>query len=532
MAKGNFYPNLDLFDLGKTSMKKKFVYLFSDNGSNGPAKSIINIIENYAKSVILENDYTDRDYNIAYSKYYSLSFREFERKCQRFHFFSAKIKPSDIVNFKKKNHKLSFDKENYEKLKKEYLGFSILRPSAPKSIGPTYIKPVQLDFKSSFVTCNIKQNSNISGLHFNVDSCPFIQQDGRVSACSTASLWIATRIVCGRFNARLFSTTEITEAASIYTIVGGSPFLSPGLTIDQFHTALYQMGYDSVSYETENTSLYYLKKVIYKYIESKIPVIIFLKTKKNEHHALTVIGYNLTKSTISNPKPLPNTNYYSSSDWVSEFIVHDDQGGPYKRVELFSENSKCNAKIIEKKEKFYKEPLCGQLYNILIPLPKMYIFTKDTDVEAKAIRILKLSKKYYEEAVKKNFPENIVMRIFIVKSNDFKNRLIGRENISPQLIILHRGKVMPKYLWVIELSTKKIRNNKEDKIIGEILIDPTSSALEPDFVSIHLPNYYTYMNPEEKTPIEEALNPQKDRWVKINVDEPYGQMKQYENEIL
>ena len=60
--------------------------------------------ENYfrelgAKTILIENNYVDRDFLDDFSQYYVRCFSQYERRCQRIHFFSVKIYEEDFDLF-------------------------------------------------------------------------------------------------------------------------------------------------------------------------------------------------------------------------------------------------------------------------------------------------------------------------------------------------------------------------------------------------------------------------------------------------
>ena len=75
---------------------------------------------------------------------------------------------------------------------------------------------------------------------------------------------------------------------------------------------------------------------LYGFLEAGFPIIIVLKTAR-ARHALTVIGHTFDKNSWS-AVALPNyfdrpltggESYYSNTNWISNFIVQDDNFGPY-----------------------------------------------------------------------------------------------------------------------------------------------------------------------------------------------------------
>jgi hypothetical protein len=91
-----------------------------------------------AKTIIVEYDYTDRDYLDDFAAYYVRCFQSYERRCKRVHFFSTIINEVIIKNIIRNE---SSDGE----LCNSYLGFVVARPLPDAIIGRTVLKTYESD---------------------------------------------------------------------------------------------------------------------------------------------------------------------------------------------------------------------------------------------------------------------------------------------------------------------------------------------------------------------------------------------------
>jgi hypothetical protein len=73
-----------------------------------------------AKSILIENPYTDRDYLEDYAAYYARCHAEYKRRCVRLHFFNSPIDQDSI------DKAIRGDGAAVVQLQSSYLGFIVL----------------------------------------------------------------------------------------------------------------------------------------------------------------------------------------------------------------------------------------------------------------------------------------------------------------------------------------------------------------------------------------------------------------------
>ncbi len=526
----DYFPNIELFNLENGTeldiLKKEF---FESCYNKIPASRILDILEigqtisnPYCKGALIECEYVDRDYTDGYTYYYSKAFMDYQKRSKRVHFFKDNLNSfkEDILGAFSSKKKVQIMNKWLEE---NYLGYSIICPNYPTTIGRTVIDPPRKPewvphSKSSFTV-------NLLGFNIKVKGVPFIEQDYRVSACATSAIWMASTSVLRNFNGgRGFSPIEITVEGGSRFIPLGRVIPNQGLTIEQINWAFKGMELDPLLYEGP-FEVASAKNIIYKYVESNIPVLLVVKRiERNEReeiietgglHAIVVTGhlYDWRANPESNNLKVKaggiehEIPYNYSSDWVDGFIAHDDQRGPYRELRL-NEESGLNEELglaeddpgvcvisedystYEGGEMKYE----GILQTIITPLPKK-IFISAEKVERKGIRLfLKFYELFYQ-----SLPTNFVLRTYLVPSNNFKKTLIGDSGMPEDLIRWYRGELLSRYVWVIEVGEKTFRAGKkpdEIKIFGEVLIDSTSSVLNNDFLAIHFPHHIVMMNPK------------------------------------
>ena len=147
-------------------------------------------------TVIIEDDYVDKDYQDEFTAFYSRAFKIYTQRCTRLHFFAKDI-PTDTSFL------------DLGRFREQYLGFIVLRPTDLQKIGRPILKPFINDPNTEFVSCKAKFYSHIAGEKFTIDAMPFIQQDTQVGACAQAALWMVARYMSQRFGYREFMPGEI-----------------------------------------------------------------------------------------------------------------------------------------------------------------------------------------------------------------------------------------------------------------------------------------------------------------------------------
>ena len=194
-----------------------------------------------AKSILLEFDYTDKDYLEDYSRYYVKSFNNNGHKCARLHFFSEEIdhgKLNDILITGDANKRLN--------LQGAYLGFIIIKPLPKTFVGKTCLKnypAFKVEGKSK--RCLYKEYEvDLFGIQLKVDSIAFQEQDQVVSACATTAIWTALHAQPGR-DVREINACSIITTQAINHIEGSSnnfPNCSPIAAPCGTHSAMMRHG--------------------------------------------------------------------------------------------------------------------------------------------------------------------------------------------------------------------------------------------------------------------------------------------------
>ena len=313
------------------------------------------------KSVLVENEYVDRDFIEDYTSYYAKCFSSYKRFCKRAHFWNEDISHLDL-----KGIILNKDKTKIEHLKASYLGFVVIKPLPDAVVGRTVLKKTQNGDRQKKIKATQKYSANLFGIELIVDSLAFQEQDTVLAACATTALWSSFQITSNMFHTASLTPSEITSSANKY-IQTTRPIPSHSLNIEQI---CYAISENSLAPEIQEVTVDIpLNSLIYSYLCAKIPVVLGYELNKKElYHAVTICGYKLEDKICSKPEvknPLLDINLIGKR--ISEFYCHDDNLGPFSTLKC-SENGSINPRFFKRgiNGEAYREDKC---YPIVVIVP-------------------------------------------------------------------------------------------------------------------------------------------------------------------
>lgn len=466
------------------------------------------------KTVVIERRYYDRDHAKAFSAFYSRSFRDIQKECTRLHFFSRRLSKADLANL-----------ENEERF---YLGFCVIRPFALHKIGRTVLPMPRSQPALEFPTCHANFEVNIGGSKLSVSGAAFMEQDRIVGVCASVALWMSTTTMAWRFGFSEYTTCEITERANQY-LIQGRPMPSEGLTYEQMTHALRTMGYDPIFPEltTQKETMH----LIYSYVESEIPPILLCRLAAGGDHSVVVVGHGyhapVDKPPLTEIRWLdePALCFARSSEWVPSYFVNDDQRGFYRKLTFIEPDPSLLADRIRQAHPdvdiskldldewhcpvaidmnmpsaghFGGEEIAN-VWAVIVPLPQRVQLTTD-QAERKSARLIR----YWHWLHELPIPIDLVLRTYLVPSNEYKRR-IEDSGMDSFVKRLYRGKPMPRWIWVTEISSIDCVNSDDPSkrlMRGEVIIDATSDPWTPDFIALHYiidsKGYVVTMKPEHE----------------------------------
>ena len=287
-----------------------------------------------AKKIVAEFEYVDHDFLEDFAGYYVRCFEEYKRKCGRLHFFSREFSGDSFFSSLIDSNKDSFIND----LKESYLGFIVIKKLPQTIIGRTCLATYPTLGTNRKFTALKEYSSNLFGIPLTIKSLAFQEQDQVVAACATSALWTAFHATGALFTHAVPSPADITRMATeIISEVVPRSMPNVGLTPIQMLHAIRRVGLESVLINAQDE--FQLKSFMAAYLRCSIPIILHIGlydvsgpvAKHFGDHAIVVVGYNAVESNIVPHLP---TNFRLRSSGINKIYVHDDQVGPFARMEF------------------------------------------------------------------------------------------------------------------------------------------------------------------------------------------------------
>lgn len=291
-----------------------------------------------AQTIVVENNYVDRDYLQDFIGYYASCFHQYGHKCTRLHFFTEVINEERFEVLLQSNP----SEEMLKNLNEAYLGFIVVKPLPNTIVGRTCLKTYDENHGRKY-PINRSYEANLFGLDLNIESLAFQEQDHVVAACATSALWSVFQGSGKLFQHPILSPVDITKIAcdqSPWMINRTLP--SEGLNAYQISQAVRHIGLEPYYIEFDHGDVWSLKAVTYAYLNAKIPILLGVSLvdvspgneagKNREEHAVAVTGYCLDDQAIDVLDEQHSILLKSSR--MKKIYVHDDQVGPFARMTM------------------------------------------------------------------------------------------------------------------------------------------------------------------------------------------------------
>jgi len=402
-----------------------------------------------ARTIVVEYEYVDHDYLEDFSAYYVKCFNSYERFCTRLHFFNIAFTTEDFIN-----RLTSGDPyKNNEELNISYLGFIVVKPIPVTFIGKTCLKTYPFSGGRNYPFKH-KYHVNLFGMKLHVESLAYQEQDSIVAACASTAIWTAFQATAYLFQHSVPTPVEITRAAVKYFPFSNRHFPNKGLSEEQMAQAIRDVGLEP--YLISASEAHIIKASVYAYQKAGIPLIMGfeLMEEKEDHpislgkHAVTISGYRLNGEKIS----FPRSNFHLYSSRITKIYAHDDQVGPFARMEFFPDGTKLSTSWPD------SEGELGRVFSApLILLVPLY-----NKLRIPFELILKIISKLDEllDIIDANLNlgiSEIEWEIFLATSNHLKEEISVSDLKSiEKLNVLTMN--LPKYVWraIAHLNGEKI----------------------------------------------------------------------------
>lgn len=446
-----------------------------------------------AKTFVLEPEYVDGDYLADFASYYVSCFEPYDRFCRRLHFFNKDF-DADHARGVMLGTAAQADIDAF---KEAYLGFIVVRPLPVAVIGRTVLTPYPEDQGRRNYTSVVPYDVSLHGIHLNVKSLAYQEQDTVLAACATVAIWCALHRTAYLYGSRAPSPPVITADAT-KSLLYQRALPSTGLRLEQMMAAIRAAELEPEVYEpTIGSSIRYLSSLIYAYSRGGLPVVLVIDIVGEGQHAVTIAGFSQQKARVFQ-KELPrafykvdangkrvqdaNGNYIENavSDFIpmmglriNEFYAHDDGAGPFSRLIVKQPDSTLTYDMSSvawrtQFEGAWKDPATGKP-RALIPIAVIIpVYHKIRLTHDAVLGWVNRVNGLFQASGLQQTNDKIVWDIFITETKDYKSDVRAmnlHEDRKAGLLLSSQ----PRFIW---RAIFKI----DDEAKAELLLDATSFA--------------------------------------------------------
>lgn len=418
-----------------------------------------------AFTFMLEENYVDRVYRDSYYFYFAGKHFCYSRFCKRIFLF-ANIYEKPILDM------------DSNELEKEFVGSIVIRPIPKRSVGRTLLNPKYFIGEWRCFIRMANYNLMAFGKKLAVAAFPYSMQDGETATCAEVTI-----LNLLDYYSRSYPEYHYLLPSDINRIAKDNGYErslpTHGLKYEMISKAFCESGFYPRLYSAKEMPKDKLRRILYYYVESGIPLSLGVSLGARNKHSIIVIGHgklNIGEKSLKQnlyacyDKKSGNVVWIcDAADAVDEFCIMDDAQMPYvlAKCEL---DEQCQLRL----DKYTIETMMVPLYK------RMYLEASDA---SEIFKVILASEEYGVKYLDFKNIENeklgsqekpIVVRIFMTSSRSLRKcRDKQFADGNTEVRTWYSTTVFPKFVWVCELSTVDMYSKK---VIGEIILDATSSA--------------------------------------------------------
>jgi len=425
-----------------------------------------------ARTVVTETRYVDMDYRSEHHAYYGRGHADVPAHAHRLHFFAGKVDANTDLSALPTDH--------------GYIGYIVIRPVL---VGPVSRAMLPPPADAPGVRCCVTEKVGFFGQTLTVSGVPFGQQDTGLGACAHVAAWVC------HYTAALRG--DVARRPRGEFALQSDPSLSPeralpstGLTVQQLSDLLRRFDLPPIFYVLGNLPSGRLPwqppdptpqpgmaggewdtrvfAVMCRHLNGGYPVLV-----GTYDHAFVVIGWSRDPA---DPAHIL-------------FVRHDDQRGPYLPV-----HNPLNDIMTQMDGLPHAY---GPWRTLQVPLPpKLWLAPENAEHKAGiflaqaisaplAAALLRHTGDTIEDLPTLIAAGHIALRTYASPSEAFKRNIVGL-GMDPVHVRAYRMARLPKHVWVVEVIDRRLRQQNQPSVLGEALVDATSSDSFPDVVAYRL----------------------------------------------
>ena len=314
------------------------------------------------QTIVVEEDYIDRDFLEDFAAYHVRSFYPYRRRCARLHFFSTQFNRKQFLELV---DAAPGAKLTLKALQPNYIGFMVIKPLPSTVVGRTCLKPYSDDetAKRLYPVIGLER-VDLFGIKLEVYTLPFQEQDRDVAACASSALWSIFHATGRLFQHSFPSPAKITAAATLRigqddrVLPNGSGLTSRQMAdairsvdLEPYQFALQDQNRDGGEAKSTSDRTSILKIAVAAYSRLGIPCLLQVQTndlespscqKRRSTHAVAVSGYRMPDVA---PVPYGKSGTLFAATRMTKLYAHDDQVGPFARMEFRDDGSIMTSQV-------------------------------------------------------------------------------------------------------------------------------------------------------------------------------------------
>jgi hypothetical protein len=397
------------------------------------------------KNVLIEYDYTDKDYRSTYYRFYAKMGRSYPSECARLHFFDGQ------VTFDESRLALRVcDKEN---LSDHYFGFMVLRPTRIATIGRSVVSPRIRTGVSQFQIAYVHK-VHLLGYKLSVMGFPSMDQHTDIAVCAHVACWSILRHYSERYSLyREYLTHDITQMAEETDPGGLVP--SGGLQLRHAERVFRLAGTFPLLVTRrgdhgEENGFY---DQLLAYLQSGFPL---FAAMHNRGHAVVVSGHDWKENS---ERPTGDTGHRLAWQLAASLSVVDDNHLPYLSIPVAGGTGSGYSAL--------------DIDAFIVPLPEK-VYYPATAVDHTVGSLVKIGRE-----VEGLLPDkDLIVRYFLTTASAIRTSIRAHESEFPRVLLesLMTAK-FAQFVWVVEFcdADQWDRNLVE----ARALLDAASSLTEP-----------------------------------------------------
>lgn len=307
------------------------------------------------------------------------------------------------------------------------------------------------------VACVAEQEVRAYGRLSVVRGYPFMSQDGEYGRCAHAAVWSVVRYFHLRHRLGRHSIAAIVEATGTGQLPDRTAS-SGGLTVAEVRQALRRLGIPVLVYDPRrqltNTNL---RTILCQYLDSGFPLLL-----NTPGHLTVIVGYAV-----------------DAADKI-RWIRSDDNRGPYRVVEDWDQANPSDGEL-------------NDWQKILVPLPgRIHVPAEAAEAAARRALHQQLGATGGPGEVRElREGGQLRFRTYATQPARWKQQLLDDDHV-PTITRHYLSVPAPVWAWITEVSVA----GESGQVLGNVMVDATSSRHAPQPVAADIDGWCVYYRPE------------------------------------